>query len=353
MMVILFCLYACFCISSSKGTMSLPKNVSVQAVLAFGDSTMDPGNNNYIKALFKANFPPYGKDFMGGNPTGRFSNGKIVTDVFAKELGVKEYLPAYLDPSIQDKDLQTGVSFASAGSGYDPLTTTITSAIPLPVQLDMFKQYMGKLIKKNGKEVANKIISNSVFFISSSSNDFLLNYFFFPTRRSQYDVRAYNNMLVERAVGFVQDLHKLGAKKIAVLSAAPIGCVPFERTMAGGTHRMCVEEYNKAAQLFNSMLKQQLQLLASSLHESRVAIVDFYNPFIKILENPQQYGLEDIDRGSCGTGFIEMAFTCNKFSPTTCSDASKYLFWDSIHPSEKGYNIYVDQVLPDLVKSLF
>ncbi|KAJ0781611.1 putative SGNH hydrolase superfamily [Helianthus annuus] len=81
-MVILFCLYACFCISSSKGTMNLPKNVRVQAVLAFGDSTMDPGNNNYIKALFKANFPPYGKDFMGGKPTGRFSNGKIVTDVF-------------------------------------------------------------------------------------------------------------------------------------------------------------------------------------------------------------------------------------------------------------------------------
>ncbi|XP_021970909.1 GDSL esterase/lipase At5g45960 isoform X2 [Helianthus annuus] len=203
-MVILFCLYACFCISSSKGTMNQPKNVSVQAVLAFGDSTMDPGNNNYIKALFKANFPPYGKDFMGGTPTGRFSNGKIVTDVFAKELGVKEYLPAYLDPSIQDKDLQTGVSFASAGSGYDPLTTTITSAIPLPVQLDMFKQYMGKLIKKNGKEVANNIISNSVFFISASSNDFLLNYFSFPTRRSQYDVRAYNDMLVKQAVGFVQ-----------------------------------------------------------------------------------------------------------------------------------------------------
>ncbi|KAJ0742060.1 putative triacylglycerol lipase [Helianthus annuus] len=206
------------------------------------------------------------------------------------ELGVKEYLPAYLDPSIQDKDLQTGVSFASAGSGYDPLTTTITSAIPLPVQLDMFKQYMGKLIKKNGKEVANNIISNSVFFISASSNDFLLNYFSFPTRRSQYDVRAYNDMLVKQAVGFVQDLHKLGAKKVAVLSAAPIGCVPFERTLAGGTHRMCVDEYNKAAQLFNSMLKQQLQLLASSLHESRVAIVDFYNPLIKILENPQQYG---------------------------------------------------------------
>ena len=40
-------------------------------------------------------------------------------------LGVKEYLPAYLDPSLQDEDLQTGVSFASGGTGYDPVTPKI------------------------------------------------------------------------------------------------------------------------------------------------------------------------------------------------------------------------------------
>ncbi|XP_035830481.1 GDSL esterase/lipase At5g42170 [Helianthus annuus] len=353
MKVILFCLYASFYITSSKGTMNLPKNVSVQAILAFGDSILDTGNNNYIQTWVKANFPPYGRDFMGRKPTGRFSNGKIVADVFAKELGVKEYLPAYLDPSIQDKDLQTGVSFASAGSGYDPLTTKITSSIPLPVQLDMFKQYIGKLVRNNGKEAAKNIISNSVYFVSASTNDFIANYFTFPTRRSQYDIRAYNDMLVKRAVGFVQDLHKLGARKIVVLGALPIGCLPIDRTVAGGLRRMCVDKYNKAAQLFNSMLIEKLQLLASSLPQSKVAYGDIYNPLLRIIENPQRYGLEVTDRGCCGTGIIETAFACNKFSPTTCSDPSKYLFWDSVHPSENGYSIYVDQVLPDLVKSLF
>jgi len=46
--------------------------------------------------------------------------------MFAVEgLGVKDLLPAYLDPKIQDSDLITGVSFASAGTGLDNLTSEI------------------------------------------------------------------------------------------------------------------------------------------------------------------------------------------------------------------------------------
>lgn len=42
-----------------------------------------------------------------------------------KKLGLKDYLPAYLDPYIREKDLPTGVCFASAGSGYDGVTSQI------------------------------------------------------------------------------------------------------------------------------------------------------------------------------------------------------------------------------------
>jgi len=44
----------------------------------------------------------------------------------AEKFGVKKFLPAYLDPNIQLPDLLTGVSFASGGSGYDPLTAQLT-----------------------------------------------------------------------------------------------------------------------------------------------------------------------------------------------------------------------------------
>lgn len=56
------------------------RNQSISAILVFGDSTVDPGNNNYIKTIFKCNFPPYGCDFKDNIPTGRFCNGRLVTD---------------------------------------------------------------------------------------------------------------------------------------------------------------------------------------------------------------------------------------------------------------------------------
>lgn len=50
------------------------------AVIAFGDSILDTGNNDYIETIMKADFRPYGRDFLGGKPTGRFSNGRIPSD---------------------------------------------------------------------------------------------------------------------------------------------------------------------------------------------------------------------------------------------------------------------------------
>ena len=46
-----------------------------------------------------------------------------------EELGIKDLLPAYLDPNLQTEDLKTGVNFASGGAGFDPLTSAIVVRI--------------------------------------------------------------------------------------------------------------------------------------------------------------------------------------------------------------------------------
>ena len=53
----------------------------VPAVITFGDSAVDVGNNNYLPTIFKANYPPYGRDFVKHKATGRFCNGKLATDI--------------------------------------------------------------------------------------------------------------------------------------------------------------------------------------------------------------------------------------------------------------------------------
>ena len=58
---------------------------SDSGLFVFGDSLLDTGSNNYLPvSLVKATFPPYGIDFPGGKPTGRFGNGKIYTDFVGK-----------------------------------------------------------------------------------------------------------------------------------------------------------------------------------------------------------------------------------------------------------------------------
>lgn len=66
---------------TNEAVVKLPNDETIPAIIVFGDSIVDPGNNNNLETLIKCNFPPYGRDFMGGKPTGRFSNGKVPTDL--------------------------------------------------------------------------------------------------------------------------------------------------------------------------------------------------------------------------------------------------------------------------------
>lgn len=97
----------------------------VPAIIVFGDSSVDAGNNNFIPTVARSNFKPYGRDFSGGRPTGRFSNGRIPTDFLSEAFHIKPSIPAYLDPAYSISDFATGVSFASAGSGYDNATSDV------------------------------------------------------------------------------------------------------------------------------------------------------------------------------------------------------------------------------------
>lgn len=98
----------------------------VPALIVFGDSTVDAGNNNVLPTTLKANFPPYGRDFMGTRkPTGRFSNGRVATDFYSEMYGLRSFVPAYLDPEYGIEDFAVGVCFASAGTGIDPETAGV------------------------------------------------------------------------------------------------------------------------------------------------------------------------------------------------------------------------------------
>lgn len=337
---------------TGEARVKLPKNATVTAIFAFGDSIVDQGNNNNLSTLVKCNFHPYGKDFAGGVPTGRFCNAKTPPDIIAEELGVKDIVPAYLDPHLQPNDLQTGVSFASGGSGYDPQTPQLVSVISLQQQLEYFKEYIGKLKGLVGGEKASYILANAMFLIVAGSDDIANTYFTFGIRKAQYDVNSYADLVVSSASSFIQDLHKLGASKIAVFSVPPIGCVPSQRTLAGGSLRVCASSQNQAAQLVNGKLSAEISSLSRNYPQGKIVYVEVFQPLLDIIQNPRNYGFEVVDYGCCGTGQVEVAILCNEYTKT-CEDDSKYLFWDSYHPTEQGYRMLVKQILENYLNDFF
>ncbi|KAG0473156.1 hypothetical protein HPP92_015013 [Vanilla planifolia] len=315
------------------------------AIVVFGDSIVDPGNNNAILTTVKCNFPPYGKDFVHQQATGRFSNGKIPSDLMASVLGIKEYVPAYLGTKLSAQELITGVSFASGGCGFDPLTADLVSAISMEDQLNLFKEYKEKVKAIVGEEKAAEITNNAVYLVATGTDDLANTYFTTPFRRLEFDLPSYINFTVKSASSFVQKLYHLGARKISVVSAPPIGCLPSQRTLAGGIERICNPTYNQAAVAFNSRLSNEMQKLNNTLPRARILYVDLYTPLLDIILHPLKYGFVESKRGCCGSGTFEVTLTCNSLTTLVCEDASKYVFWDSYHPTERAYRILISNVV--------
>jgi len=56
-------------------------------------------------------------------------------------------------------------------------------------------------------------------------------------------------------------------------------------------------------------------------------------------------GFEAGDTACCGVANIEAGILCNSFSLKICQNATKYVFWDSIHPTERTYNMLVTSII--------
>nr|GEX93188.1 lipase, GDSL domain-containing protein [Tanacetum cinerariifolium] len=273
------------------------------AVLVFGDSTADSGNNNYISTTFKANHLPYGQDFPGGTPTGRFSNGKLVPDFWVSMLGIKHTIPPYLKPNLSDFDIRTGVNFASAGSGFDDLTARVSQVIPVSRQLYYFKGYIGRLKKLVGVKEAKRIIKGALVSVSAGTNDFTISFYDLRTRRNDFDINDYQDYVLKKLQIFVDELYKLGCRTFVVSGLPPMGCLPIQ--MASRFTRTCIKDQNADARNYNNKLMNLLPQMQSTLAGSRIIYTDIYSPLMEMIRNPRKYGFTVTKVGCCGIGFLE------------------------------------------------
>ncbi|KAM0821562.1 hypothetical protein ACQ4PT_072105 [Festuca glaucescens] len=321
----------------------------VPAIIVFGDSSVDTGNNNFIPTIARSNFWPYGRDFADGLPTGRFSNGRLATDFISEAFGLPRTIPAYLDTNLTIDDLATGVSFASASTGLDNATAGIMSVISIAEQLGYLREYKERLrLSKLGEAGAEEIVGEALYIWSIGTNDFIENYYNLPQRRMQYATAAeYGAYLLGLVEAAVREVHALGGRKMDFTGLTPMGCLPAERLGNRDDPGQCNEEYNAVARSFNGRLRGELvPKLNRELSGLRLVYADTYDLFDAVVRKPVDYGFENAERGCCGTGLFEAGYFCGLgTSMQLCGNANKYVFFDAIHPTERMYSILADTVI--------
>ncbi|KAF7843650.1 GDSL esterase/lipase 5 [Senna tora] len=159
-------LSACFYI---KPFLLRSNHSSSAALFVFGSSIFDAGNNNYINTTTsnQANFWPYGETFFR-YPTGRFSDGRLISDFIAEYAQLPLILP-YLHPSYQS--YIHGANFASAGSGA-LVETNKGLVIDLKTQLSYFINVRARLRQRIGDAKAARLVSKAVYLFNIGDNDY-------------------------------------------------------------------------------------------------------------------------------------------------------------------------------------
>ncbi|MCO5553625.1 hypothetical protein L7F22_007150 [Adiantum nelumboides] len=324
------------------------------AYFIFGDSLVDVGNNNFITTVAKANNLPFGIDFPGG-PTGRFTNGKTVTDFLCEYLSLP-FPPPYLAPTTRGAAILQGVNYASAAAGIVRSTGyDFIGRVDMDTQLVWFSNNVKELKEQLGENGAQELIRKSLYSVTVGANDFVNNYILKGSPTSlQYNTTQFQKVLLDKQTQQLTELHKMGARNIVVTSIGPIGCIPavVARRSKNGE---CVEFVNNLARNFNVQLKLLVSQLNAQLSGSNFFYAETFDSIFEYRNNPQKYGFKYGDTACCGAGKYNGKVLCLPvFKP--CPDRANYVFWDCFHPAEGPNKIFAaflfDNLKEELLKSL-
>ncbi|KAK6236623.1 GDSL lipase/esterase - like 10 [Theobroma cacao] len=307
------------------------------ALFIFGDSTVDPGNNNYINTIpeNRAHYKPYGQNGFFAEPTGRFSDGRVIVDYVA-EYAKLPLIPPFLQPSA---DFTSGANFASGGGGVLPETNQ-GLVIDLPTQLKNFEEVQKSLVEKLGEAQTKELISEAVYFISIGSNDYMGGYLGNPKMQEFYPPEAYVGMVIGNLTQTLQVLYEKGARKFGFLSLSPLGCLPALRASNFKDNEgKCLEAASALARAHNDALNAVLTNLEHILPGLKYCNSNFYEWLDDRMNNPSKYGFKDGVNACCGTGPYGGVFTCggtkNVKDYQLCDNADDHVWWDSFHPTER------------------
>ncbi|KAL5761120.1 hypothetical protein ACOSQ2_019958 [Xanthoceras sorbifolium] len=304
---------------------------NVPAIFTFGDSIFDAGNNHFNKnCTAQADFPPYGSSFFH-HPTGRFTNGRTVADFISQFIGVELQEP-YMEAHIAVKNgsrrnyPKNGINFASAGSGVLRETNQDWEVISIQDQLQQFQDLV------NQNKIDKTLVQKSLFLFESGSND-IYNYFLpFGTKKPDKD--AYVQAMLAEVANLVDQLFRHGARRIALFSLGPVGCVPARVMLPGAPVDRCYGKLNVMVKKYNKGLENLVMDIPVKYPGAVAVYGASYDLVQKFRANPTRYGFSDVSSACCGDGILGGLVQCGREGYKMCKNPNEFLFWDFFHPSE-------------------
>ncbi|XP_018457253.1 GDSL esterase/lipase At2g03980-like [Raphanus sativus] len=310
-----------------------------QALYVIGDSLVDSGNNNYLSTKIKANFAPYGSDFEGGKPTGRFSNGKTIADYIAIYYGLP-LAPAYKGLSEEEKNkISTGINYASASCGIFPETgKQFGECLSLSAQVGLFKKTIDKNMKKRfkTKPELRKHLAESLFMSAIGINDYV---FFF---NNTTDPNEFAKKLLHDYLKQIQKLQRLGARKFFINNLKPLGCYPniIAHTVPTGS---CNNGLNLAISIFNTKLRKGLTQLKKKFANTSFLYSDYFNFMLELRgpsSNQASSNLMDSTSPCCPSVYDGGLVTSCRPDSIACKMPDSHIFFDPFHPTQLANFMY-------------
>ncbi|XP_066305523.1 GDSL esterase/lipase At5g45910-like [Miscanthus floridulus] len=320
------------------------------AIFNFGDSLVDAGNlvvDGIPDYLATARLP-YGMNYFG-YPTGRCSDGRLVVDFIAQELGVPLLPPS----KAKNATFHRGANFAITGAtSLDTpffvergLGQTVWNSGSLHTQIQWFQDMKPKLC--SSPEECRELFRRSLFIVGEfGGNDYNSPLFAFRPIAEAHDFVPH---VVESIGKGVEKLIAEGAVDLVVPGVLPIGCFPvylsiFRKQADGyGGRSGCIRDLNTLSWVHNAALRRKVEELRGKHPGVRIVYADYYTPAIQFVLHAEKYGmLKQTPRACCGApGVGEYNFNltskCGEPGAYACQDPSNHWSWDGIHLTEAAY----------------
>ncbi|KAJ8478924.1 hypothetical protein OPV22_022651 [Ensete ventricosum] len=314
------------------------------ALFNFGDSMSDTGNVRIGRL-------PYGMTFFG-RATGRCSDGRLVIDFIAQDLGFP-----LLPPSSEflDHDFKQGANFAVVAAttlGFDffnerGLSKGLWVNASVYIQVERFEKLLPTIC--GAPQDCKDFLSKSLFIVGEfGGNDYSTALFF---GRRIDEVSTFVPPVVNAISDGVERLIGLGAVDIVVPGLLPVGCFPLYLTNYHtpdpedyGPKTGCGRKYNALSWLHNAMLRKALDHLRRKYPSVSIRYADYYSQIIDFALNPLKYGFTaGALRTCCGNGGgvynYDQGRRCNDKGYTVCENVSTHVNWDGIHMTEAAHRV--------------